>query len=159
MALYLNNHFLQAEKRLFASFFRHLLIQIFMTLLLHSDTLLLGLLWHVRGSLVTQLMCCSVGLTSGLVRVTLSRSLSNAIPSLLDIATAKWLLLIVLGLGLVLQIIAREVGGLVPSIISSRLVNLAKVILGRIDTIGSILSGITSNITKENGSVLDWLMD
>ena len=155
VALNLDNHLFQTKKRLLASLLGQFLVKVFLALFLDLDTFLLRLLWHVCGRFVAEIISSRVSLASSLVRITLFGSLSNIASSLFDIGAAKWLLLIILGFGLILQVLARKVWGFVPSIVGSGLVDLAEIVFGWVDTVGSILRGITSDVSKENSSILD----
>lgn len=159
MALDFNDHLLQPEDALVATLLRKLLFSIVCGTIAEVLGFVLGLIGNIGRGLVTKLGKTLCPLLAGLVWVNAFAGLTlvgSIAGNILHIASRKWLLLVVGILGLISQIVTREIRYIVPSVVVRRLINLGQLILRRIDAIGSVLCRVTSNVSEKDGGIAHW---
>ena len=166
VALDLDNHLLQAPDGLLTALLRHLALEVVVELVATGASLILVLLGNlsrqlllacleatlgVEASVVTGLAFVSTELrgVTGITRAIGVRSLVGIAGGLLDVLLADRDLL---PQGL-LEVTPRHVGVLVPGVVLSGSINLRELILGGLDLVGSVLGGISSNVTEKSGGI------
>lgn len=175
MALDLNDHLLQAPDELLAPLLGHLALEVALSTLTVLLGLLLVILVHVSGGLVLQVLCGNlstgtrVGLSGALLLV-LSSELSRSgrvtgairVGSLGAVASSLVNVLLADGharLGLVAQVLLRKIGSLVPDVVLSGLINVGKLVLRRVDSVGRLLRGVTGNVAEEDAGIAQELAE
>jgi hypothetical protein len=172
-----NNHLLEAPDDLVATLLGNLALEVLLgalaVFLLLSARSLLGviisvgvdaLLQSVKSSLgaapsidarrstsllVTSSRLGNVSWVAGSIRVGLGRGLVGGVLDILLRVTS------VDSLSLVLQVVLGEVGGIMPSVVLRRAVNLVELLLVRSNLLSGVGSGIASHVAEEDTSILD----
>ena len=177
MALDLGDHLLQAVDALVAALLRNLVLHVVGGALPGVASLLLSLVGDVLASslveLVSTLLKTLAGIDTrvgtlllvaggelssvgGVTRAARVSGLGSITKSTLSLLLVERLLLVVLGPNLVLKVILGKVGNIVPGVVLGRFVDLVELILGRVDLVGRLLSGITGHVSEENAGIAHW---
>lgn len=181
--LALKNHLLEAPDGLIPTLLRHLLVKVVLclltVLLLPLNNVVLGLLIEVVIELLLGNILGSIATSQGvsipgtgiLRNVLLEVALLGGGTRLLvarggGVGTGGGNVLGVLSrvsavetLALLLQVVLGEIGGIMPGVILSRLINLRKVLIRGANTGSSVAGGITSHVADEESGVLEELSE
>lgn len=166
VALHLNNHLLETPDGLLAALLGHLALEVVVELITTGSGLLLILFGDLLAELLLALLkaalCIQASVVASLALVStelgdvtwITRplgvgSLAHITGDLLCILLANGYLL----LDSIPEVALGEVGVLVPSVLFSRLINLAKSFLRRSNLVGSVLSSVASDVAEKSGSV------
>lgn len=151
MALNFDNHLLETPDGLLTTFFWHLALEVVLGAFTVLSCPVLVLLRDILPKALLQV----IGTNNGASVSTLGLSnLSALLSGPLSLLLAEEFVLIVLLLILRLQ--ALHVGNIVPGVVSSRLIDLGKLLLSGVDPRGSPGSGIASNVPENNRGIVDW---
>lgn len=159
MALDLGDHLLQPPDSLLATLLGHLVGRVVLGLGRNLLAARLGFLGRLgRGRLVAEgvdaSLSSALGGALGALMLVLVGGLLGVLSSLLDLLLAERLLLVVGGFSLRLEAIFGQIGGFMPGVVLGWAIDLRQLFFIGIDLVGSILSGVTSHITDEDGEVV-----
>jgi hypothetical protein len=161
MALDLNNHLLETPDGLIATFLGHLLAEVVLGGLQGSILgvlrLLLSLIWDVGLCLLLQVTNSSLRtcLSSSLIGGLGLRRVSALVSGSSNVVTIEGLILVVDITSLLLDVLLRQIGDIMPSVVFRWLVDLAESLLRWLHFAGSVGSSIASHIAEKNASIVE----
>lgn len=177
MSLDLDDHLLEAVDGLVAAFLGDLLLDVASTALSVLTSTVLSFLGNVLASSLMKLVgtvlsalgsvnsrVATITLVTGskigcIGRVAGASGVSNlgcVTKGASGLLSAERLLLVILGLGLVLKVLLGEIRNIVPGVVLGGSVNLVELLIGGVDLVSRLLSGITGHVSEEDRGIAHW---
>ena len=158
MTLNLDNHLLQAEDGLITAFLWQFALEVFAGLCAVVASSLLALLIKVGAfnwGMLDSGGCSILDLGSKSVVASGLRGLGSSVGRLCDILLLERCILVVCCLDLISKVVFGEIGCFMPSVFFSRVVNLRKITLGRVDLSSRLLGSISSNVAEQDYDIVN----
>lgn len=173
----LDHHLLETPDGLVTALLRHLVGEVVLGALLTFTDIVLRVVGDVLASLLLErrgprlgssdridtgagalllILSCRVGDVGGITRAAWVRCLASITYRIFEIAFATWALLAVCGLDLVLDVARRQVRDVMPCVIIRWFIDLGQLLIGWVDLVGGLLSGISSNVANQDRSIVYW---